>query len=286
MSRNRQRNSNNVLLRICRRTLAILLIIGIPAVLFVSTFHIKKLEVVGAQRYTPEQITAHVMQTKQDSNALYLYLKYHYFTNVRMPFVEKIDVEMVDSHTVTIFVYEKMVAGCVEFMGEYLYFDKDGIIVESSSKRLEDIPVIKGLQFNKIVLNEKLELQKNALQKSEVQTDVAKTDDEKTDEVQKDEVQMNEVQMNELFDTIINLTQLVKKYDLGVKTISFNNKYEVTVDCGDIKVLLGKKSTYDEVLSELKNILTETKGMQLTIDMRNYVKGTDYIIAKPKKPTD
>jgi cell division protein FtsQ len=258
------------------------------------------MEVVGAQRYTPEQITAHVMQTKQDSNALYLYLKYHYFTNVRMPFVEKIDVEMVDSHTVTIFVYEKMVAGCVEFMGEYLYFDKDGIIVESSSKRLEDIPVIKGLQFNKIVLNQKLELQKNALQKSEVLTDVAKTDDEKTDdeadeaqkdegqkdEVQMNEVQMNEVQMNELFDTIINLTQLVKKYDLGVKTISFNNKYEVTVDCGDIKVLLGKKSTYDEVLSELKNILTETEGMQLTIDMRNYVKGTDYIIAKPKKPTD
>jgi cell division protein FtsQ len=276
--------------------LAILLIIGIPAVLFVSTFHIKKLEVVGAQRYTPEQITEHVMQTKKDSNALYLYLKYHYFTNVKIPFVEKIDIDMVDSHTVTIFVYEKMVAGCVEFMGEYLYFDKDGIVVESSSKRLEDIPIIKGLQFNKIILNEKLELQKNEFQKNEVQKDEVQTDDAQKEETQKDEDQinedqinedqMNEVQKNELFDVIINLTQLVSKYDLGVDTISFNNKYEVTVDCGDIKVLLGKKSTYDEVLSELKNILSETEGMQFTIDMRNYVKGTDKIIAKPKKPTE
>jgi cell division protein FtsQ len=231
--------------------MAILLVIGIPAVLFVSTFHIKKIEVVGAKRYTTEQITEQLMQTKQDSNAIYLYLKYNYFTKVRIPFVEKVDIEMVDNHTVTIFVYEKMVAGCVDFMGEYLYFDKDGIIVESSSKRLEDIPIINGLQFDKIVLNEKLKVQKD-----------------------------------ELFDIIINLTQLIEKYDLGVDTISFNNKYEVTVDCGDIKVLLGKRSTYDEVLSELKNILVKAKGMEITLDMRNYVKGTDNIIGKLKIPTE
>ncbi|MDF2944540.1 MAG: hypothetical protein K0S01_3398 [Herbinix sp.] len=251
MNKRRQRNSNNVLFRICWRIMAILLVIGIPAVLFVSTFHIKKIEVVGAKRYTTEQITEQLMQTKQDSNAIYLYLKYNYFTKVRIPFVEKVDIEMVDNHTVTIFVYEKMVAGCVDFMGEYLYFDKDGIIVESSSKRLEDIPIINGLQFDKIVLNEKLKVQKD-----------------------------------ELFDIIINLTQLIEKYDLGVDTISFNNKYEVTVDCGDIKVLLGKRSTYDEVLSELKNILVKAKGMEITLDMRNYVKGTDNIIGKLKIPTE
>jgi cell division protein FtsQ len=251
MSRNRKRNSNNVLGRISKRIMAVLLIIGIPAVLFVSTFHIKKVEVVGSERYNAEQITEQVMKTKPDSNTLFLYLKYRYFTKVKIPFVEKVDVEMVNNHSVTINVYEKMVAGCVEFMGEYLYFDKDGIIVESSSIRLEDIPLIRGLQYDKIILNEKLEVQKN-----------------------------------ELFDVIINLTQLIEKYDLGVDTISFNNKYEVSVDCADIKVLLGKKSTYDEALSELTNILKEVEGMELTIDMRNYVKGTDNIIAKPKKPTD
>jgi cell division protein FtsQ len=251
MSKRRQRNSNNVLLRICRKSVAILLIIGIPAVLFVSTFHIKKLEVVGVKRYTPEQITEQLIQSKKDSNAIYLYLKYNYLTDVRIPFVEKVEIELVDNHTVTIYVYEKMVAGCVDFMGEYLYFDKDGIIVESSSKQIDDIPIIKGLEFDTIVISEKLEVQKD-----------------------------------ELFDVIINLTQLIEKYDLGVDTISFNNKYEVTVDCGDIKVLLGKRSTYDEVLSEIKNILTEANGLELTLDMRNYVKGTDYIIGKPKKPTE
>ena len=253
MRRNMKRNSSNVLSRISKRLLAVLLIIGIPALLFVSTFHIKKVDVVGSERYKAEQITEQIIQTKPDSNALFLYLKYRYFSNVNIPFVEKVDVEMVNNHSITINVYEKMVAGCVEFMGEYLYIDKDGIVVESSSIRLEDIPLIRGLQYDKIILNEKLEL---------------------------------EEQKNELFDVIINLTQLIEKYDLGVDTISFSNKYEVTVDCAGIKVLLGKKDTYDEVLSELKNILKEAEGMELTIDMRNYVKGTNNFSAKPKKPTE
>jgi cell division protein FtsQ len=207
--------------------------------------------VVGTRRYTSEQITSELIKTKIDSNSLYLYLKHQYFTTVKLPFVEKIDVTMSDTHTITVYVYEKMVAGCVEFMGEHMYFDKDGIIVESSSQRLEEIPVIKGLKFDKIMLSEKLEVQKD-----------------------------------ELFDVIINLTQLVNKYELDVDTITFSSDYEVTLDCGDVKVLLGKKSTYDEALSELNNILEEAKGMKITLDMRNYVKGTQNIIGKRKNPTE
>lgn len=247
MNRIRSRNSNSVLKRISKRLLLLIIILGIPSVLFISTFHIKKLEVVGTQRYSAEQITGELMKTKLDSNSLYLYLKHRYFTDIRLPFVEKIDVTMTDTHTITVYVYEKMVAGCVEFMGEYMYFDKDGIVVESSSERLEDIPVIKGLKFNQILLSEKLKVQKD-----------------------------------ELFDVIINLTQLINKYELDVDTVTFNSDYDVTLDAGDIRILLGKKSTYDEALSELKNILAEAKGMEITIDMKNYVKGTSNIIAKQK----
>ena len=251
MNRIRSRNSSSVLTRISKKLLLLVMILGIPSVLFISTFYIKKVEVVGTQRYSEEQITGELIKTKLDSNSLYLYLKHRYFTDFRLPFVEKIDVIMTDTHTISVYVYEKMVAGCVEFMGEYMYFDKDGIVVESSSKRLTDIPVIKGLKFSQILLSEKLKVQKD-----------------------------------ELFDVIINLTQLIQKYDLSVDTVTFSSDYDVTLDAGEIRVLLGKKSTYDEALSELKNILTEAKGMEITIDMRNYVKGTPNIIAKQKKPTE
>jgi cell division protein FtsQ len=251
MNRLQSRNSNNVLVRISRKLIRILLVLGIPSILFLSTFYIKKLEVVGSRQYTPEQITGELIKSKLDSNSLYLYLKHRYFVELKLPFVEKIDVTLKDTHTITVYVYEKMVAGCVEFMGEYMYFDKDGIVVESTSKKLADIPVIKGLKFDKIMLSEKLEVQKD-----------------------------------ELYDVIINLTQLIRKFELDVDQITFSSDYEVTLDSGDIRIMLGKKSTYDEALSELKNILAEAKGMKITLDMRNYVKGTHNIIGKQKNTTE
>ena len=69
-------------------------------------------------------------------------------------------------------------------------------------------------------------------------------------------------------------------------SLSFNNKYEVTLNSGDITVLLGRKDTYDETISELKSVLAEASGLEVTIDMRNFVKGTGKIVAKPKKPTE
>jgi len=227
------------------KMLGTLLAIGIPVAIFISTFYLQKVTVEGVTRYTPEEIQGKIIQKKYDNNTLLLYLRLKYFTDISIPFIEDIDLEFVDNHSVNIIVYEKKVTGCVKFLGEYLYFDKDGIVVESSAQRLQDIPQIKGLKFDKIILHEKLEVQKD-----------------------------------ELFDVILNLTQLIDKYELDIDTISFNSKYEVTVECGNIRVLLGKRSTYDEVLAELKNILLEVDGRKLNIDMRKYP-NTKAIIATP-----
>jgi cell division protein FtsQ len=310
MSTKMQRNSNNVLIRISRRAFAFILIAGIPILLFLSAFGVKKAEVIGAKRYTNNQIREMVLQSKLDHNTLYLYLKYRFFEKPKIPFVEKLDVEMVNNHTVTIYVYEKMIAGCVEFLGEYLYFDKDGIIVESSSKRIEGVPIIKGLNYNEIVLNEKLHIQNNVLQQETTgstadqsnQQDSQNTDskqppddeqqnEQKNKKEKKDEQnneqkeKLQEVQNDDLFHVIINLTQLIGKYGLDVDTVSFGQNYEVTLECGKNTVLLGRRDTYVEVLAELKNILKEAKGMELMIDMSTFHKG-DKVFAKPKNSTE
>lgn len=282
MIRNRQSGSNNVLRRLCIKTLIFLFVVGIPFLLLLAVFHIKDVEVVGAERYTQDQIKDFVFQSEPDSNSLYLYLKYRYFDKPTLPFVEKIDVEMINSHSVKIYVYEKMVAGCVEFMGEYLYFDKDGMVVESSSQKREKVPVIKGLKFKEIVLNEKLNVPKAArVQKDEPEAQKEEEEDGSEDKSkgQSDDL---ELQNKELFDTIINLTQLIDKYGLDIDTITFASNYEVTLDTAGITVWLGKKNTYDEALAKLKNILKEVEGMEVTIDMS---KETDRIIAKQKKST-
>lgn len=316
MNRLRKRNSHSVPVRIIKKLLLILLVIGIPSILFISTFNIKKLEVIGTKRYKPEQITSQLMKNKLDTNALYFYMNYNYFTKVRLPFIEKIDVTMTDPHSITVYVYEKMVAGCVEFMGEYMYFDKDGIIVECSVNRLEDVPIIKGLVFSKIILSERIELmeqEKAAEELEEKKKATTELEDpkkaasnveenkgttqateevtskdtkkQKEQEVQQAEQEQKRIeeQTDELFNTIINLTQLIDKYELTVDTVSFNKNYEVILDCGDITVLLGKKNTYDEELSELKSILEKAYGRKITIDLS---KGTDNIVGKPKTSTN
>lgn len=248
MSKKVHRKNNSVLKRLVLKLLKLAIFLGIPVGVLLYTFQLNKISVTGSTRYNQEQIREHLIVSEADKNTLFFYLKYKYLMDVRIPFVEKMSFELLDRNSISIRVYDKKIIGCIEFMGDYLYFDKDGIIVESTSKRLEDIPLIKGLKYQKIVLNEKLEVQKE-----------------------------------ELFDVILNLTQQIQKRDLEVNTISFNNKYEVTVDCGDIKAMLGRRSTYDEILSKLKNIIDEAKGMKFTIDMTN---GSDYFIAKPEIPTD
>ena len=44
-------------------------------------------------------------------------------------------------------VYEKAVIGYIRYMGCNMYFDKDGIVVESSTETFEKVPEIIGLKF-------------------------------------------------------------------------------------------------------------------------------------------
>lgn len=248
MSKKLRRKNNNVLRRLGGHLLKLMFFLILPVAVFVYVFQLKNITVTGSSRYNQEQIIERLKSSQVDNNALVFYLKYKYFMEVRIPFVEKMSFEMADKNSINIRVYDKRIIGCIEFMGDYLYFDKDGIIVESTSNKLDDIPLVKGLKYQKIVLNEKLEVQKE-----------------------------------ELFDVILNLTQQIEKRELDVNTISFNSKYEVTLDLGDIKAMLGKRSTYDEILAKLKNITLEAEGKKLTIDMST---GMDNFIAKPEIPED
>lgn len=243
-----RRKNDSVLKRISRRLLKIIIFIGLPAGFFLYYFQLKNIMVTGSDRYSQEQIIERLKNSEADNNTILFYLKYKYFVDIKIPFVEKMSFELANKNSVNIRVYDKRIIGCIEFMEDYFYFDKDGIIVESTANRLEDIPLVKGLKYHKIVLGEKLEVQKE-----------------------------------ELFDVILNLTQQIEKNNLKVDTISFNSKYEVTLDCSDVKAMLGKRSTYDEILSKLKNIMAEVQGKKLTIDMTT---DTDYFIAKPETPAD
>ncbi|WP_051650866.1 cell division protein FtsQ/DivIB [Lachnoclostridium phytofermentans] len=227
-------------------TLTTLLIVLIAVIVLFMNFRLENVIVEGTTRYTEEEIKNRLITEKTDQITLFYYLRQHFSDPVSIPFVEKVDVSMENRNTIHVTVYEKLVVGCVEMMGGYLYFDKDGIVVESTKERLEDIPQVTGLKFDKIVLHEKLEIQKEGL-----------------------------------FETILNVTKLIKKFELPIDAMRFNSDYELILTSDGIEVLLGRKDFYDEQLGALKNVLEAAGDKKLSIDMKNYSKNNKKIISKP-----
>lgn len=229
-----------------KKLLFILLLLAIGCYVMFDLFRITTIRIQGSQRYSEEEMKEFLMTETLDRNSLYFFLKYTYGEKPVMPFIQDFDITLVDNHTVELTVYEKLVTGCVEFMGEYMYFDKDGIVVESSSKRESGVPQIVGLTFQRIALHEEIQ-----------------------------------IQAQELFETILDLTKLIRQYDIAVDVISFSKEYEVTLTCGNSKVLLGKHEFYDIPLSQLNSILAASDGVAYSYDMRKYTEpGQKFIVKK------
>ena len=145
-------------------------------------------------------------------------------------------------------VYEKRIIGCVQVMGQFFYFDRDGLIVESSMRRIEGVPLVTGLEFDSIVLHEKLKVQKASL-----------------------------------YNVILNLTRLIELCEVDVSKIMFLYDNSVVLQCGETEVRLGKKETYDFALSALNDILNTMEDRNMVLFMENYSEGNKDVTAKKKQ---
>ncbi len=223
--------------------LIILLLIGI----FIFAFRVTTVEVTGSTYYTEEEIKEQVMESIWDQNSLLLYLKYRYIGIKDIPFVEKVTITRKGNHKVVIHVYEKTLTASVKYMGQYVYFDKDGIVLECLEEPVEGVPCIEGVPFSGFVLYEKLKVEDDAI-----------------------------------FNKILNLSQLLEKYNLQVERIRFTVEDEVVLRSGNIRVFLGNKEFYDEQIVALSEIFPKALEQNLSgdIDMENYAVGDEVILKK------
>ena len=198
--------------------------------------------VEGNVHYTDEEILDMVMTGRYGNNSLLLSLKYKDKSIVGVPFVEKMDVSVVDPHTIKIEVYEKALAGYVEYLEHYMYFDKDGIVVECSDEKTEGVPLVTGLSFDHVVLYEPLPVEDSSI-----------------------------------FQSILSITQLVNKYELSTDRIYFGSDGSLTLYFGEVRASLGTGDNLDEKIMELQYMLPELSGKKGTIRMENYTENTKNI---------
>lgn len=211
-------------------------------------YTIKTVYVQGNVHYTEEEIKAIVMDGAFGDNSLYLSLKYRDTGVKGIPFIDVLDVDILAPDTIKIMVYEKTLTGYLKYLDAYLYFDKDGEVVESSGIRTLGVPQITGLEFGYVVVGEKLP-----------------------------------VENPEIFDSILNVTMLLKKYGLTADKINFSKSGSVTVYFGDVKVSLGNDpATLEDKLVLLPGFLNTLGGKAGTLRMETYDGDSGKYVFKPE----
>ncbi len=198
-------------------------------------YEVKNVIVEGNKHYSSKEIQDMIMTGYFGDNSLYLSMKYKNKEITDIPFVETMDVIVTANDTIKIMVYEKSLAGYVEYLGRYMYFDNDGVVIEAAKVPTRGIPQVTGLSFDHVVLYEKLPIENESI-----------------------------------FQDILTITKVLSKYDVICDKIQFDANYQVTLGYGTVKVNIGKLENLDEKLMQLPYILPSLEGERGTLDLQNY----------------
>lgn len=225
--------------------LVVTMLMALAAFIVTNVFTVEQVVVEGNVWYSAKQIESMVLNDEYSWNSLYVNLKYRFMDVGEIPFVDEMEISLDNPHTVRIKVYEKGILGYlyIPILGQNAYFDKDGFVIETSSEVIPDTPRITGLSCNEVVLYEKLPLQ-----------------DER------------------VLRQLLNLTQILKKYDLQPTEIAFDKEDGVVLLYDGIEVIVGKEDYLSQKMIRLSHIMPELYGMQGTLHLENWTEETTDVV--------
>ncbi len=224
------------------------IVVGLMTTIYIKdNYTITNVYVSGNTHYTNEEIIDMVMTDRFCHNSLYLSMKYRNKSIENVPFIEKMSVEIVSHDTVRINVYEKAIAGYISYLGRYMYFDREGIVVESSLEPSDDVPQVLGLSFDYVIIHEKLPIENESL-----------------------------------FEEILDITQLLAKYDLAANKIFFDSEYNLYLYFDGVEVSMGTEDYIDEKVIQLQYILPNLEGKTGILELKDYNEDTKNITFEEK----
>lgn len=215
-------------------------------------FRVKKVSIEGNTYYSQQQMAEMFQTNIFEKNILSFWLLDKLSLTPSLDFVREYEVSYPNVNEIHIKLYEKTIVAGIAYSNQYIYFDKDGMVLQSADKAVEGIPLFEPDSMTTFTLYKKIQME-------------------------------NE----DLLGQIINLANLFQHYRIKWDRVQFGENSEVYLYSGDIRVDLGKKDNYDEQISALASILEQMQkeGKKGTIDMSSYeVKGT-VILRQPSTPT-
>lgn len=213
---------------------------------FLSHYRVENVYVDGNVHYSDEDIKNFVMDGPLGNNSLFLSLKYKNSEIKDVPFVDAIQVDVLSHDSIRVVVYEKALAGFVEYLGKYMYFDKDGTVVESSNVRTDGIVEITGLDFGYVVLGKPLPIEDP-----------------------------------DIFRQVLYISQLLSKYELKADKIYYDRNYNITVYFKNLRVNLGDDKLLDEKIMLLPQMFQTVGDKKGVLNMQNYTGDTGIVSFEP-----
>lgn len=217
--------------------LFILLLLAALGVLAYKGFTVEKVEVEGTDMYPDETIKQWVLNDDYSWNTLYVFLKYKFGEAEEMPFLEKPVVTIKSPHVLHIKVVEKEMLGYlyIPAVGQNAYFDENGIVVETSSEKIEGMMEITGLDCEKVTLHQKIPIKNKSMLKS-----------------------------------MLSLTQGLNKYEMLPDAIRYDEYSNILLEYGKVTVNFGTSQNLKAKMETLAVILPEIDDMSGTVHMENW----------------
>ena len=151
-----------------------------------------------------------------------------------IPFVKGYVVSQVNRNTICISVKEEKPVGCIPYLDSYIYFDRNGIFIESSKKRDETIPYFDGISVKHVIKDEELPIK-------------GKT----------------------VLNTAVALATIFQKNETIPDHIEFDKNYQISLLYGDITVMLGKDEFLEDKMTRAIAILPLIAGRKGSLHLES-----------------
>lgn len=192
--------------------------------------------VTGNVHYTAEEIKEMVMVDARSRNSLYLSWVYKDKPIKDVPFIASMTVKVTAPDSIRIEVHEKKLAGYIVFLGENVYFDDAGVVMEITNTYTAGIPEISGILAEEVMMGEPLPVEDPSI-----------------------------------FELILEITKTLEKYGINAQKIEFDENRNITVKVDNLRFLIGEETYLNEKFEDMAGILKkeELSGKKGSIDLQN-----------------
>ena len=218
---------------------AVVVALFIAALVFFVGFRVTKVQIEGNQYYTDEEIKKMVLDAPNAGNSILVMLTKTEEKTKDAQMIDHVTIKRKNRNTIVVNVKEKQMVGCLEFQGQYVNFERQGVIQIITDEQMEGVPLIDGLSVKSVKVGQKLK-------------------------------GINSKKLN----TILSVGKMLEKSEQKPDRLVFNDMNQLVLYYGEVEIRLGSDENMDEKMNRLSGILPQLEGMEGILHLENITEDT------------